>query len=215
MLIKPKSYKDIAYEKIKENIITGNYKPNEVLNERDLSESFGISRTPIREAFQQLSYEGWIINEPYKKNVVREFTLDYIIQTQKVRSSLEILAVMECIDKLDDSDIEKLEKIVENQKKIIIEDNFNKYIQLDRKFHEYLYYLSGNTVLVKISKNLNDVIRYFGLIALNYPKRQERTINEHNAIIKALKNRDADGAKKAMEQHMTNTLNAIEYNYKK
>ncbi|CDZ74212.1 GntR family transcriptional regulator [Peptoniphilus sp. ING2-D1G] len=214
MVIKPKSYKQLAYEELKENIIEGTYKPNQVLNERSISEDFGISRTPIREAFQRLYYEGWLVTKDNKKNVVREFNLEYIIMNQKVRESLEILAIIESIDKFKDSDVKNLEKITEEQEQIIKEGNFYKYIKLDRKFHEYIYLISENSVLTKILSNLNDTVRYFGQIALSYPNRQEQTVKEHRKIIEEIKNKDERKAAEAMKIHMENTLDAIKYSYK-
>ncbi|MDO5040630.1 MAG: GntR family transcriptional regulator [Peptoniphilus sp.] len=214
MVIKPKSYKQLAYEEIKENIIKGIYKPNQILNERSISEDFGFSRTPIREAFQRLYYEGWLVTRDNKKNVVREFNLEYILMNQKVRTSLEILAVSESICKFKESNIRDLEKITNEQEQIIKEGNFYNYIKLDRKFHEYIYLISENSVLTKILSNLNDTVRYFGQIALSYPNRQELTVQEHRRIIDAIKKRDEEKAIETMRIHMVNTTDAIEYSYK-
>ena len=79
MIEKNVSYKYKIYEKIKEDIITGVYSQGEVLNERQLSETLGVSRTPIREALQLLSFDGWVVKEPYKGTVVRTFDIDYVM----------------------------------------------------------------------------------------------------------------------------------------
>ena len=110
-MLKVKSYKIAAYEEIKEKIISGEFEPGKSLNERTLSEEFGISRTPIREALMKLSYEGWIINEPYKPNVVRNFDLKTILEAQKVRASLELLAIEESFNKINIDDIREIELI--------------------------------------------------------------------------------------------------------
>ncbi len=130
-LIKVKSYKMAAYDEIKEKIISGEYEPGKSLNERLLSEEFGISRTPIREALMKLSYEGWIINEPYKPNVVRNFDLKTILEAQKVRASLELLALEYAFDELDKDDIEQLKIITQETEE---SKSYNEFIYLDRSF---------------------------------------------------------------------------------
>lgn len=205
-MLKIKSYKEAAYDEIKERIISGAYKPGEVLNERELSKDFGISRTPIREALQKLSFEGWILNEPNKKNEVRNFDLDYIIQTQKVRAALEILAIQEAFDNINDEDIMNLESILKKQKSA---KDYNEFIKIDRDFHEFIYKKSKNQVLLSLMDNINDIVRHFGLLALDMPGRTKETIKEHTELLNALKNKDKKITINHMEKHMEKTLEAM------
>lgn len=205
-MLNVKSYKMAAYEEIKEKIISGEYEPGRSLNERTLSEEFGISRTPIREALMQLSYEGWIINEPYKPNVVRNFDLKSIIEAQRVRASLETLALRESFEKIDKSDILELE---DNIKETGLAKTHNEFIYADRKFHEYFYNKSENEILKSTMRNLNDIIRYFGLVAIDNPGRTQETIKEHTKILDALKIKDKNLAVEAMIYHMEQTEKSI------
>lgn len=201
-----KSYNQAAYEAIKEKIISKEFEPGKILNERQLSKDFGISRTPIREALMKLSFEGWIINEPYKPTHVREFDLDSILEAQKVRSALEILAVKEASKRINEKDIKVLEDLLLEQQKV---DDYNSLIKLDRSFHEYIYKLSNNFLLIGLMKNINDIVRYFGLIAMKDPGRTEVVFKEHREIIEGLKKRDIEKSKKAMSRHMFMTEKSI------
>ncbi|MBU5668809.1 GntR family transcriptional regulator [Peptoniphilus sp. MSJ-1] len=211
-MLEVKSYKEAAYEEIKDKIINGEYEPGRSLNERTLSEEFGISRTPVREALMQLSYEGWIINEPYKPNVVRNFDLETIIQAQRVRASLELLAIDESFNKFTDKDIKSLEEIVEETG---TSKTHNEFIFSDRKFHEYFYNKSENKFLQSTMRNLNDIIRFFGLVAIDNPGRTRETIEEHNSIIENIKNRNKNKALDAMRFHMDQTQKSICKRYKR
>ncbi|MGO3751630.1 MAG: GntR family transcriptional regulator [Peptoniphilaceae bacterium] len=211
-MLRVKSYSDAAYDEIKERIISGIYKPGEVLNERQLSNDFGISRTPVREAMQKLSFEGWILNEPYKKNFVREFNLEYILEAQKVRTALEILAIEEFSKDLKEEDIKILENLLNKQRN---SSDYNEFIKIDREFHEYIYTNSNNSILFSLMENINDIIRYFGLIALNIEGRNIKTIKEHENILKALKSKDINLIKASMDEHMENTVSAIIKRYDK
>lgn len=205
-MLKVKSFSDAAYEEIKNRIIKGIYKPGESLNERNLSNDFGISRTPVREALQKLSMEGWVLNAPYKKNEVRKFSLEDIVEAQKVRSALEVLAIKEIVDKITHADLKHLEKLVEKQKKT---PDHDKFIQIDREFHDYIYEKSNNSLLISLMENINDIVRYFGILALDLPGRNEVAIIEHENILEALRKKDINLVVEKMEAHMENTTAAI------
>lgn len=205
-MINVKSYKMAAYDEIKEKIINGEFEPGKSLNERTLSEDFGISRTPIREALMKLSYEGWIINEPYKPNVVRNFDLKSIMEAQNVRASLELLAIEESFDKFNSIDIDELKIITQETDSA---KTHNEFIYTDRRFHEYFYNKSGNETLKSIMRNLNDIIRYFGLVAIDNPGRTKETVEEHSKIILALEENNKEKALVAMRFHMEKTEKSI------
>ncbi|MGF6906713.1 GntR family transcriptional regulator [Fusobacterium sp. PH5-44] len=205
-MLKVKSFSDAAYDEIKDRIIKGIYKPGESLNERALSDDFGISRTPVREALQKLSIEGWVLNEPYKKNEVRKFSLKDIIEAQKVRTALEILSIKEVVPKLSKNDFDHLNSLIEMQKET---SNHDEFINFDRTFHEFLYSKTENSLLISLMENINDIVRYFGILALNLPGRNKIALKEHMDLLIALKEKDIESSKIKMEIHMENTTLAI------
>lgn len=209
MIEKQLSYKYKVYQKIKEDIITGVYLQGEVLNERKLAEAMGISRTPIREALQLLNRDGWIVDEVYKGAVVRTFDINYVMNVQKVRKALEILAIEDTINNISEQHINKLSNILLKQEQSLTDYNPTAFMKLDREFHEKIYSFSNNDVLLNLLKNINDIIRYFGIKVLLVPERSITTLMEHKAILDAIKKKDIESAKKAMENHMLMTSNAI------
>lgn len=209
MIEKQLSYKYKVYQKIKEDIITGVYLQGEVLNERKLAEAMGISRTPIREALQLLNRDGWIVDEVYKGAVVRTFDINYVMNVQKVRKALEILAIEDTINNISEQHINKLSNILLKQEQSLTDYNPTAFMKLDREFHEKIYSFSNNDVLLNLLKNINDIIRYFGIKVLMVPERSITTLMEHKAILDAIKKKDIESAKKAMENHMLMTSNAI------
>lgn len=212
MIEKQLNYKYKVYEKIKEDIITGVYPQGELLNERKLAEIMGISRTPVREALQMLEIDGWVINEVYKGAVVRTFDIDYVTNVQKVRRALETLAIEDTISNIEDAGIKELEDIISRQEESLKYYNPSAFMKLDRELHEKIYSFSKNDILLKLLNNLNDIIRYFGIKVLSVPERSVTTLEEHKAVVDAIKNKDMESAKKAMEHHMTMTTEAI-YKY--
>lgn len=201
-----KSFSNAAYDEIKERILNGYYEPGTSINERALAEDFGISRTPVREALQRLAIEGWIINEPYKKNVVKLFEANEILDAQRVRTALELIAIADASKNIKDDDICYLEDLVNEQEHA---KEYSQSFQIDRLFHNFIYEKSENSYLISVLNNISDIVRFFGLMALYLPGRDSQTITEHKLIVSALKTKDLDKINDAMELHMSNTTEAL------
>lgn len=202
MIEKTISYRYKVYEQIKEDIITGVYSQGEVLNERKLSEKLGVSRTPIREAFQLLNVEGWLVYEPYKGTIVRTFSEDYVNNLLSVRKALEILAVEEAIKNITEDDMEVLVHLFEEHERSLNILNENESMKYDSKFHEKICQISNNKINQNLLNNLNDIIRFYGIKSLKVNIRKKYTILEHKAILQAIIERDIDEAREAMEHHI-------------
>lgn len=209
MIEKTVSYKTKVYQYLKEGIIQGRYKQGEALNERKLSEDLGVSRTPIREALQMLANDGWIVNEPYRETVVRSFDINFVMDAQKVRRALEILAVEDAVLHMSDEGKKRLKDYYELQEKVVENYDPVTFMEYDRAFHEEIYRSSSNEILLDLVKNLNDLIRYFGIKVLMFPKRSRETIKEHKAILDAVLESDMEKARAAMDHHLTMTEEAI------
>lgn len=202
MIEKTISYRYKVYEQIKEDIITGVYSQGEVLNERKLSEKLGVSRTPIREAFQLLNVEGWLVYEPYKGTIVRTYNEDYVNNLLSVRKALEILAVEEAIKNITEDDIKDLSHLFEEHERSLNILSENESMKYDSKFHEKICRISNNKINQNLLSNLNDIIRFYGIKSLKANFRKKYTILEHKAILQAIIERDIDEAKEAMEHHI-------------
>lgn len=206
MLEKQLPYKHKVYEILKKAILSGHLAPGDVLNERKLSEELGISRTPVREALQMLAQDGWLQIETYKGAVVREFDWRYMMETARIRSALEACAVEDAAPNITDEDLLRLEEIQEEQRKMVENFDVQAFIILDRRFHTYIYELSGNQQLLRLLENYYDIFRFLGTQAvMNSEERRLTTLAEHQAILDALKRSDTTGAVQAMKNHMFHT----------
>lgn len=202
MIEKATSYRFKVYDKIKEDIITGQYSQGEILNERKLSDLLGVSRTPIREALQLLDADGWVVYEPYKGTIVRTFDPDYYKSVFNVRRVLEILVVEEAVRNITDSDIHSLELIINEQNKLLSAVNEDEFMKLDSRFHEEIYKISKNKIAKEILDKFRDIIRFYGIRSLKINSRRADTFDEHYDIFKSIIKRDVAQAKNAMEHHM-------------
>lgn len=196
------SLKDRVYQNIKLQIIRGSLKPGTRLLEEKLSKAMNISRAPIREAFNRLEKEGFVIIIPRKGAAVSKITARVIEDIFEIRETLESLAVKKSIGKIS---IEELEKMGESFKKFINKptntENCIQYLALDKKFHDLLSQNCGNKKLIELLTNLQEQIHWLRNISL---KRITfaGSVKEHLAIIEALKKNDEELIIKVLLQHL-------------
>jgi DNA-binding GntR family transcriptional regulator len=203
----PQSFRQHAYDEIKNAIINHVIVQGEVVYERNLSEKLGISRTPLRAALQMLEVEGWLKAVPRKGvfiSSVLEKDVEEVLQLRRANESL-VMELM--IPKITDQDIEQLEQIFSRQKQQ--EDQNQTFIMTDKDFHMYMAELTGNDRLTQLMHNLSDQMRWFGIVALKSADRKESTLKEHREIIEGLRKRDVNFAKKAVTNHIDHTRMAV------
>ncbi len=129
---------------LKEAIINGSLKDNEMLTEKRAYEQFGISRTPFREAVQMLEMEGWVYTIPYKGTYVSPITIRDIEEVFELRMILEGAVVRKIAKRMEEATIDRLESIVSQMKVNADEQSQNEFLGLDRDFHDVLYEASDN-----------------------------------------------------------------------
>lgn len=206
MLEKQLPYKVKVYEAVKKEILNGTYPPGYVLNERRLSEELGISRTPVREAIQMLAQNGWVEMEMYKGAVVRSFDLQHMQDVCRIRSALEVCAVSSAIPYVTEADIRALRAIQQELVAHAKQSDGDTWINIDQKFHAYLYKMSRNAELVRLLNNYYDIIHLIGNQAIRSSMaRREAVVEEHNAVVNALEQKNVEKAVAAMHVHMSVT----------
>lgn len=206
MLEKQQPYKYRVYEEIKNAILSEQYAPGTVLNERKLSEELGISRTPVREALQMLEKDGWLQAETYKGTVVRAFDASYMHEILEIRTALELLAVQNAARNMTDAELQSLAEIHREQQEALNPYDGSRFILIDRKFHNKIYECSGNRELVRLLGNYYDIFLFLGMRAIaGSAERRLTTIEEHKGILDALRSKDERAAAGAMKKHMEQT----------
>lgn len=186
----PKLLSEDIADSIRAAIIKGEFKPGEKISEGDLSESMGISRTPLREAFRKLENEGFIEIIPRKGAVVTGIVPAEVNDLYEIKGTLEGLAARLAVANLKEKDIERLEKINKELKDLIDNNDLEAFYRAHTRFHEGFVKLSGNRRLIQMIANLNDHFKRFGIVSLTFPGQYENAIKQHGEIIQAFKNRD-------------------------
>ena len=206
MVQKQLSYKYQVYNELKKGILTGQYPPGSVMNERKLSEEMGISRTPIREGLQMLARDGWLQMETYKGAVVREFDPHYMWELSRIRYALELSAAEDAVKNMTDQGLERLRQIQAAQREDLSNYNVDEFIRHDREFHSCIYEMSLNRELMKLASNYYDVFRFLGMQAVMGTEERRLTKKYKNQYnLYHIKNHNPKAAVQAMKKHMEQT----------
>ena len=187
-----------VYRALKDMIANYRFSPGSRLNVEELAKEFGVSRTPIWEAVRRLEQEGLLKNIPNRGVFMVEMTLPMALQLYQVREVLEGLAGKLTANSIDDKMLKKMEKCLENLRKVVEEEDPIGYSKLDFDFHALIYEASGNPFLQEILESIKNKMR--PLVPLAKPLLA-RGYEEHKKVLEALRSKDPERAEKALQQH--------------
>jgi len=179
---------DLVYKTLKDEILSGHIGPGELLSESEIAKRFNVSRTPVREALNQLACDSIVVSLPQRGHLVRTISFSEVIEAFRLRELLEIEAAGEAALNITDAEIAELKEIMENKKDRVL---------MNYKFHTAIARISGNRLL---NEFIEELLMLMQRLMINHPTLLDPT-PELN-IIEALETRDPEAARKAMREHL-------------
>lgn len=208
------SFKSKAYAALKEAITNMNiYGSNEpvLLDERDISERLGASRTPVREAVAMLEQEGLLRAVPRRGILVVRRTKAEIIEMIEAWAALESMAARLATLRASDEAIAELRAYYKEFDPTRLERERNdEYSNANIAFHQALIRLSGSSLLAAMTDNLFFHVRAIRHRAIFEMDRAQRSADDHQEIILALEARDADRAERLVRDHTLRLAKHVE-----
>ena len=207
------SLAEIAYQKIKEEILKNEFPSGEFISISELSKSLeGMGRTPVREAVQRLHDDRLLIVVPRKGIIIPEFDIKKMMDQLELRFILEKYATLKAADKFKDEMIAEYEEIISEMESSQGKSAF-QLANLNMKFHMRIVETLNNHELTQtISRIYDHHIRIYTYF-LQDKMRLQSTQEEHKEILEALKNGDKSTIEESVHRHYENTrqelLNAI------
>ena len=180
---------------LRDAIVSGRLQPGQHLKENEIAEQMSVSRSPVREAFRQLEQEGLIVSVPNQGSFVRAFDEKDIREIFALRSALENLACEIVLgeEKIQSSDLEKLEAYIEAQRKAIDAQAFDELTKLDMDFHEFICAKAESGRLLKMWRSLRGQIQILFYQRFYALEQVPATVDtDHVAILAALRKGDID-----------------------
>jgi len=203
------TYKEQVLTVVKSLIIAKKISPGEILNERKLAYELSISRTPVREAIQDLENEGWVKVFPWKGAIVQTIALSDVRECFQLRQAIEPMVIELVAKNLKREDFNILENILKEQKVLAEESDADSFIVKDQEFHLYLAYLTGNNRLYKVLAQLEYAHRRIGVEIVQNKQRYKESIQEHEDLLTLLKERKILAARDSMLNHLVKSEKSI------
>ena len=202
------SAKENAFNQLQQWIIDGTLKPEEKLNDTELAEALGVSRTPIRESLQLLEAQGFVEMFPGKATQVTKVKKEDINALLPPLAALQALAAELVITNLDNKVILNLEETNKQFSDAIKTENYFDALKIDEEFHQIIIDAAKNPYITSMVATLQAHVRR--LFFHNSIVLTTNSIETHATIIECLKKQNAELASKVMRN---NWLNAIEEFY--
>jgi DNA-binding GntR family transcriptional regulator len=199
--------KNKVYEILRDRIVNNVLKPQEFLNEQALCEDLGVSKTPIREALQQLEHSRLVVIIPNKGCYVANISID------RIREIFEIRTILECAAARLAASLphrESFSAISEDHSSFDSNDGeqLRQRLLSGYQIHTRIIEAVGNSFLTDYYQTILDNIVQIRVYFLSRfgSKRLHETFEEHKKILQAISNGDADGAENAMREHLNSSL---------
>ena len=199
-----------VYDFLEEAITEGRLKPGHKLNEIDLGNHLGISRTPIREALLHLEKEGLVSIDPGKGAVVAEISRCDVEEIYPIVAVLEGLAARAAALNLNSRDIVQLKKLNKQLKKIAQRGDASRYMDVNSQFHQLFLDKCSSQRWRDLISSYRGQISRFRLFSLHLPHRMKESIKEHDAIIEAFEEQDGKLAERLVRVHVEKGGHSLE-----
>lgn len=181
-------------ENIRDNIISGALKAGSRVSEPELAERYGISRTPIREAFRQLESEGYLTVIPRRGAVVSEFSQKDVEEFYAIKSILEGYAARRACEKLTEKELDRLQSINDRLAELAGNNDIKTFFKIHSDFHDLFIRAADNEKLRELITSVVTRFQRLRLMSLSLPGRMRISVQEHEKIIEAFRNKDAETA---------------------
>ncbi len=191
----------VVAERLREEIQHGTLAPGTRLRQNDVAQRFGVSTTPVREAFAQLQAEGLVRIDPHRGAVVFHPTVDDVLEFYEIREALESLAVTHAIPRLKPDAARDLDALIDRMRRT---EDARKWLRLNDRFHLRLYESAGRPRLSSLIDNLRDASAPYIYMFVASRPLSERANEEHQEILDACVRQDPSGAKRAIRDHLRN-----------
>jgi DNA-binding GntR family transcriptional regulator len=198
--------RDQIYTVVRRAIVTGNLRPGAVVNEVEIAEKLGVSRTPVREAVKKASDEGLVDVLAQSGTFVAEINRSQVEEAYIVRIALECESMGRAAPLMTDLHIQDLEAIIGRHESALRRGRFDEAIACDDDFHRYVAQISGLTMLWKVVDTCKAQMDRCRILTVPRPGHGSTTIDQHRAIVAALATKKPRAAIAALRDHLETSL---------
>ena len=199
-----------VYESLRGRIVRGELRPGESLSETSAAESYGVSRTPVREVFWHLVEDGFLRVVPQVGTFVAPISIAAVRDSQFIREALECRAVADAARVAGPADVLELRRALSEQAEVVQSGDLAAFFALDEAMHRQLMGMAGHPFVWQVIAGAKAQLDRVRFLSLEDPNWLGMILDQHGAIVDRVAARDADGAGLVMQQHLRTAFAAID-----
>lgn len=196
------SAREYALRQLRSNIVSLELKPGSAVSENELAKELGLSRTPVREALQELQKSNLIEVYPQRGIMIAHIDFNIVNEMVFFRRVLEKAVVEELCDCITKEDIEELEKNVELQEFYHNRKSLEKIMEYDNAFHRSLFFMCGKERIYHMMEATQDHFNRIRTMSL-FLVKEIKIIEDHKEILEAIKSGDKKVAVERITEHLS------------
>ncbi|MBC7269646.1 MULTISPECIES: GntR family transcriptional regulator [Streptomyces] len=201
--------KQHALARLRQAILHGEMAPAQRLVENELAEQFGVTRASIRAALIDLEAQGLVERIRNRGSRVRVVTVEEAVEITECRMALEGLCAAKTAATADEGQLAELTELGTAMTKAVADGEPMTYSELNHRLHTRIREFSGQHTALELLERLNaQLVRHRFQLALR-PGRPQQSLNEHLAMIEAIRARDPQAAEAAVRAHLTSVIEAL------
>ncbi|MGM9640221.1 MAG: GntR family transcriptional regulator [Faecousia sp.] len=197
---------EFVYRTLRNNILNGIYAPGTALYIRELSIQLNVSRTPVKEAISRLAYEGYVELLPNRCAIVSRISSTEVIELLELRETLERSAAFYAAQRRTEEDVLEMQQISERHRSIPV-DQIALVADWDKRFHMAVAKAAYNRQLYQAIEKV-----FVRLVRIALPISRDRlqdSIRQHEAVLTAIREQNAEAARRNMSEHNQDILNSV------
>ncbi|MGL6175054.1 MAG: GntR family transcriptional regulator [Cellulosilyticaceae bacterium] len=196
------------YEQLRDEIMFLEILPGEFLSEIETAARFGVSRTPIRDVFKRLEYDGMLQIVPQKGTFVSLIDLSHLSDMMYLREKLELAVIEDIVETMSNTDLVKLKLLLYKQRNLFeqemsLNERSKQFIIADNEFHRLIFNIMGKDSLWQmISQTTPHYHRFRALNNLQNEMILDQLFEEHIRILELLEQREKEDLKTLYKKHI-------------
>ncbi len=210
LITPPSTITEIIYDFLKNSIINGQFKPGQRLHEKEIAAQFQVSTTPVREAFQRLFAEKYIVINARRDVVVASVSIEELRDFFEVVRVLDALASKKAVTNLTKEDIRELREMTKKLGRFYREKKIAEYVSENLKIHYKIWSVCGNKYLYQFLVKMGEKYAFYGnqLIFMTFkneavkrPSFMDSSYKDHLELMDAIEKQEAERLEKILLSH--------------
>ena len=194
---------DLVFDHLFDAIVSLELLPGTKLSEADIAKRFGVSRQPVRDAFNKLEAEDLLLIRPQKATQVRGFSMERIAHARFVRLAVELEVVRSACTEWKSADAQKLAANLASQERVVSSGQAEEFHRLDYEFHKMICELGGHPLAFETIQECKKKIDRLCVLSLGRQSEAATLLGDHAALAEALAARDPNAACDIVRLHLS------------